>query len=217
MRRLVYFLILVLVVGVSATGVSASTDCERWFAEYHSELVHSQQVQRLAAAKRRAKRYAMRKLAGYVKPAPKPNLTPVHHIPRGPRMSPHDALHKVELACGVLPEETGSQPLLSEEEPAEFIPDLTPADEVGLLPGFDGPGTLLPEESVPTAPVFSEAPPGAPGVPGGGPIYTPPFTSPPHTSTVAPPPSVVPEPSSFVLLLTGFAGAAGVVRRRFKV
>jgi PEP-CTERM motif len=219
MRRLVYFLILVLVVGVSATGVSASTDCERWFAEYHSELVHSQQVQRLAAAKRRAKRYAMRKLAGYVKPAPKPNLTPVHHIPRGPRMSPHDALHKVELACGILPEETGSQPLLSEEEPAEFIPDLTPADEVGLLPGFDGPGTLLPEESVPTAPVFSEAPPGAPGIPGGGaPIYTPPFTTPPHTSTVAPPPPpVVPEPSSFVLLLTGFAGAAGVVRRRFKI
>jgi hypothetical protein len=217
MRRLVYFLILVLVVGVSATGVSASTDCERWFAEYHSQLVHSQQVQRLAAAKRRAKRYAMRKLAGYVKPAPKPNLTPVHHLPRGPRMSPHDALHKVELACGVLPENSPSQPLLAEEEPADFVPDLTPPDEAGLLPGFDGPGTLLPEESVPTAPVFSESPPSAPGAPGGGaPIYTPPFTSPVHSTAPQPPPPVVPEPASFVFLLTGLVGAGGVVRRRFK-
>jgi hypothetical protein len=172
MRRLVYFLLLVLVVGVSATGVNASTDCERWFAEYHSQLVHSQQVQRLAAAKRRAKRYAMRKLAGYVKPVTKPN--PVHHLPRGPRMNPHDALHKVELACGVLPEESTYQPLLSEEEPGDFAPDLSPADEVGLLPGFDGPGTLLAEEES-QSPIFSETPPVSPG--GGAPYYPGTFTS----------------------------------------
>jgi hypothetical protein len=173
MRRLLYFVILVLVVGVTATGVNASTDCERWFAAYHSELVHSQQVQRLAAAKRRAKRYARMKLAGYIKPATTPN--PVRHVPRGPRMNHHDALRKVDLACGVLPEESVDQPLISEEQPGDFISEEIPADEVGLLPGFDGPGTLPPDEG-PTAPTFSETSPFVPS--GGPPIYTPPFTSP---------------------------------------
>jgi hypothetical protein len=174
MRRLIYFVILVLAVGVSATGVSASTDCERWFAEYHSQLMHTQQVQRLAAAKRRAKRYAMRKLAGYVRPVAKPSVIPVH-LHRGPRMSPYDALHKVELACGVLPEDSPDQPLIAEEQPGEFIPDQTLPDETGLLPGFDGPGTLVPDGGS-QGPVFSEIPPSYPD--GGPPIYTPPFTSP---------------------------------------
>jgi hypothetical protein len=212
MRRLVYFLLLVLVVGVSATGVSASTDCERWFAEYHSQLVHSQQVQRLAAAKRRAKRYAMRKLAGYVKPA-----NPPVHVAHGPKMPRHEAMRKIELACGVLPEDSPAEPLIAEEVPADIVPELAPSDEAGLLPGFDGPGSLLPEESVPTPPVFSEAPPPA----GGPPIYTPPFTTPVGNSTAPPPPPPppppVPEPSSVILLLTGLVGTGGVVRRRFKV
>ena len=168
MRRLVYLLILVVAVGASATGVSASTDCERWFAAYRSQLAHTQQVQRLAAAKRRAKRYAQRKLAGYVKPHP------AVHVPPGPRMPRHEALHKVELACGVLPENSADQPLLSEEQPPEFLPEQPLPDE-GLLPGFDGPGTILPEEG-PPPPVFSEAPPSLPG--GGPPISTSPFIPP---------------------------------------
>jgi hypothetical protein len=170
MRRLVYLLILVLAVGASATGVSASTDCERWFAAYRSELAHSQSLQRLAAAKRRARRYAQRKLAGYVKP--KPAVT----VPHGPRMTPRESLHKVELACGVLPESSPEQPLLAEEEHGEFIPEVAPPDELGILPGFDGPpGTILPEEA-PPPPVFSEAPP-APPV-GGAPVFISPFTTP---------------------------------------
>jgi hypothetical protein len=229
MRRLVYLLILVLVVGVSATGVGASTDCERWFAEYHSQLVHSQQVQRLAAAKRRAKLYAQRKLAGYVKPAhkPNPNLVPVHHVPR---MNRHDAMHRVDLACGVLPENSPDQTLLAEEQPGEFTSDLPLAnDEVGLLPGFDGPGSLLPEEG-PKPPIFSEAPPIFSG--GGPPIYTVPFTTPVTGGGTLPggnaggpgspgspgspggPVTPVPEPGSFVFLLTGMGGVAGLVRRR---
>ena len=64
MRRLIYLLLLVLFVSASATCVNASTDCERWFAAYRQELAHTRSVQRIAAAKRRAKLYAQRKLAG---------------------------------------------------------------------------------------------------------------------------------------------------------
>ena len=208
MRRLVYFLLLVVIVGTSARCVNASTDCERWFAAYHNELMHTQQMQRVAAAKRRAKLYAQRKLAGYIKPAVKPGPKPVHHpMPR------RQALNHFDLACGVLPETSQDQPLIAEETPAEFSPEI-PADEVGLLPGFDGPGSLLPEDS-PPPPSFSEAPPAG----GGHPIASPPggYTPPGTPTTPVTPVTPVPEPGSFVLLLTGCAGAAGAIRRRWKV
>jgi hypothetical protein len=211
MRRLGYLLLLIVLVGTSARCVNASTDCERWFASYRSELAHTRSLQRIAAAKRRAERYARLKLAGYV---PKPaKLRP--HVARGPRMPRRATMHRVDLACGVLPESESAVPMIAEEIPAEFIPGEPLPDEISLLSGFDGPGTL-PEESSPTAPVFSQSPP----VGGGAPIYTPPFTEPigptggstPPSTTIPPP--VVPEPSSYILLLTGLAGAAGVVRRR---
>jgi hypothetical protein len=219
MRRLMYFLLLVLLVSASATCVNASTDCERWFAAYRSEMAHSQQLKRIAAAKRRASLYARRKLAGYVRPAHKPKPT-VRHTPRMPH---REAVRHIDLACGVLPESVADQPVISEEEPSEFAAGHLPDDEVGLLPGFDGPGQLLSEEAS-TAPAFSEAPP---AYGGGGPIFAPPFSSPvnnkPGTPPLdGPPPPVsppaiapVPEPGSFALMLTGFAGAAGVVRRRW--
>jgi len=209
MRRLFYLLLLALAVSASATAVSASTDCERWFAAYRTELAHSHKLQRLAAARRRARRYAQRKLAGYVKPVAKPK--PAVHLPHGPRMTPHDALRKVDLACGVLPEIIADQPLLSEETPGEFIPEIPAADEVGLLSGFDGPGVILPED-MPVPPAFSQAPPGMSG--GGAPVYTPPFTTPAGEKTPLPP--VVPEPSTFILMLTGLAGTAEAARRRLK-
>src|SRR5260221_4677511 len=96
MRRLTYLLLLVLFVSISATCVNASTDCERWFAAYRSELAHSRNVQRIAAAKRRAKLYAQRKLAGYT---PKPKVVLASH----PRLSRKETLHHFNLACGVLP------------------------------------------------------------------------------------------------------------------
>jgi hypothetical protein len=212
MRRLGYLLLLVVLVGTCARCVNASTDCERWFAAYRNDLAHTRSLQRIAAAKRRAKLYAQRKLAGYV---PQPAAKPKPHIARGPRMDRRATLHRVDLACGVLPETESVQPMIAEEIPAEFIPQEPLPDEIGLLPGFDGPGTLLAGNS-PTEPVFSQSPPSG----GGAPIYTPPFTGPigGGTPPVIPvPPTVVPEPSSYVFLLTGLAGAAGVLRRRWNV
>jgi hypothetical protein len=211
MRRLGYLFLLMVLVGTSARCVNASTDCERWFASYRAELAHTRSLQRIAAAKRRATRYAQLKLAGYV---PKPAAKPRPHIARGPRMPRRATMHRVDLACGVLPESESAQPMIAEETPAEFIPTEPVPDEIGMLPGLDG--TLL-AENTSTAPVFSQSPPSGGGVP----IYTPPFTGPigPTGGSTPPstPPSVVPEPGSYVFLLTGLAAAAGVLRRRFDV
>ena len=219
MRRLIYFLLLVLFVSVSATCVNASTDCERWFVAYRQELAHTRSVQRIAAAKRRAKLYAQRKLDGYVAPKPKPRLV----LAKSPRMTRQQTLHHFELACGVLPEDQSDGPVIAEETPAPFDAHAL-NDGVDLLPnGFD---QMIAQDDVPP-------PPGQDYPSGGGPpIYEPTFTggvTPPggHTSGTGtttppnnpgPPPVVpdVPEPSSYVLVLTGIAGAAGAIRRRFK-
>lgn len=216
MRRLMYFFMLVILVGASATCVNASTDCERWFAAYRSEMAHAQQLKRIAAAKRRAQLYARRKLAGYIKP--KPVARPVHP---GPRMPRRQAIHHIDLACGVLPESIADEPVIAEEEPAEFRP--IPDEDEPLLSGFDEPGILLPEEASPTYNLAGASP--ASGGGGGAPLSSPPFTSggpgngnTPSGSGGTPPPvtTPIPEPGNFILILTGAAGAAGVVRRRWK-
>src|SRR5271168_4530671 len=104
MRRLGLVLLIVLFVTGSATGVHASTDCERWFTTYKCELAKSAAAKRLEAAKARAKRYARRKLAAYV-PKPKPVTKPLAAHHRKPGMSREEMLHHFNLACGVLPED----------------------------------------------------------------------------------------------------------------
>jgi hypothetical protein len=210
MRRLIYLLLLVLFVSASATCVNASTDCERWFAAYRQELAHTRSVQRIAAAKRRAHLYAQRKLAGYVAPKPKVVLA------KSP-MTRHQTLHHFELACGVLPEDETDTPVIAEETlpPPPF--EAHPLnDGVDLLPATLG--DLIAENDVPVPPSDGFSPSFPSG--GGTPIYTPPFTgglTPGGTPPVPPvPPPDVPEPASYVLMLTGLAGAAGEIRRRLK-
>jgi PEP-CTERM motif len=224
MRRLIYLLLLVLFVGASATCISASTDCERWFIAYRSELAHARNVQRIAAAKRRAKLYAQRKLAGYVA-KPKPKLV----LAKGPGMTRKETIHHFNLACGVLPEDSVDEPIIAEETPVPF--DVHPLnDEIDLLPAPLG--EMIAENDVPPPPTDGYSPTYPSN--GGYPVYTPPFTgavtpsvsgssgSPGSPSTPPPPPSTppvtpdVPEPASYVLLLTGMVGAAGAFRRRFK-
>jgi hypothetical protein len=226
MRRLFYLILLVSVVGVSATCVNASTDCERWFATYRRELAHTRTLQRIAAAKRRAKLYAQRKLAGYV-PKPKPKVV----LAKGPKMTPKRALHHFDLACGVLPEDESDPPLIAVETPLPFISERSLDDGPGLLPpDFRH---MIAENELPPPPFV-----GPPDYPTGGgpPIYNPPYTggitspggggpgrsvpppdNPPPPGN-PPPPSTpdVPEPSTYIFMLTGLAGAAGEIRRRIK-
>jgi hypothetical protein len=203
-------------VSISATCVNASTDCERWFAAYRAELAHSRSLQRIAAAKRRAKLYAQRKIA-QVQPKPKMVLA------RGPRMTRKQTLHHFNLACGVLPEDAVDEPVIGEETPEPYLAHPL-NDAVDLLPaGLDD---MIAQDDVPLPP-FTEGV--SPNTPSGPSIYTPSYTGGltssggghPGSGTTVPPvippvTSEVPEPASFVLLLTGMAGAAGAVRHRFK-
>lgn len=226
MRRLLQLLLLVSLVSASATGVRASTDCERWFVAYKQQLAHAQSIQRVEAARRRARLYAKRKLAGYIKPNPanKPQ------VPRRRPMSRDETLRHFNLACGVLPDETSDQPLVSEETPVEFAFEQPLDDVLGLIPEDDG--DVIASNDAP--PPFVPADNGGPPSEGGPPMYYPPFGGPggfttpggpPGTSGTPPcttacggttsTPPVVPEPGSYVFLLTGLAAAAGVVKRRF--
>ncbi len=238
MRRFVYLLLLVIFVSASATCVSASTDCERWFIAYRQELAHSRHLQRIAAAKRRAKLYAQRKIAE-VQPKHKPRLVPA----KAPRMNRQQTLHHFNLACGVLPEGGGDEPLVSEETPGPFSSERPLNDTIDLLP--TPPGEMIAENEPPPFPVSGVSPNtseggpspyspgfggaggggapsgGGPGTHSGGGPGAPSGGGPGKGGGSPPPPppppvSVVPEPATFVYMLTGLAGAAGAIRRRFK-
>lgn len=212
-RRTLLILMLVLLITGSATGVSASTDCQRWFIAYKQELAHSQAVKRLRRAKLRAERYARMKLAGYVRP--KPVARPHRHYPHRPRMTRAEILRRYNLACGVLPERESDQTIVKEETPGSFVPQ-RPLD---FLPVTDSDDQQLIASNVPPTytdtGVTPDSPPdGTPSFPPGGGFpggYVPPGG---HTP---PPVTPVPEPESLALLLTGLIAGTGMLRRKVKL
>ena len=151
MRRLLYLVLLAVFLGTSLSGLSASTDCQRWFAAYRQELVHTRQLQRVAAAKRRARAYLRRKLAGFGKPAPKPHLLMAAH----PHMTRRQTLRHLDIACGVLPEVDENTASMASEPPPDSPLDPTTEDYAALLPA--GVGDLLAENEPPSAPFTGQS------------------------------------------------------------
>lgn len=213
MRRFLLFLAVFLVVASAASGVRASTDCERWFIAYKNSLAQSNAAKHLAAVKHRARRYVHRKLAALKKPKPenKPKVLRAGFV--RPKMTREEALRRFNLACGDLPPENMLTTQMLEEKPK---PDYLALH--GDIPLENAPTKGLIAANV--LPPYSSGG-GSPFIPGlgggfggggtapGGPGQIPPPTDGP------PPVSTVPEPGNIVLMLTGIVGAGGVARRRF--
>ncbi|MDE3106281.1 MAG: hypothetical protein KGK08_14015, partial [Acidobacteriota bacterium] len=104
-RRSIMLLLFALLIASSATGVSASTDCQRWITAYRAQLAQNRAIKRMQLAHARVKHYAKHKLAGYVakKPHPaQPKVIRVHSV--RPRYTRRQILDRFNLLCGDLPE-----------------------------------------------------------------------------------------------------------------
>lgn len=204
MRRFLIFLAVFLVVASAATGVHASTDCERWFIAYKNSLAQTAAAKHLVAAKHRVHRYVHRKLAALQKPKPanKPRVLPAR-FPR-PKMTREEALRRFNLACGDLPEDMPTLQTVNEEEPrpdylalpmhSDMSPD-KPTDEgmiaKNVVPPSEGGG----DGGWGPGGFYPSGPGGFGGFGGGG---TPPGTTNPHSPGTPtggnPPPDAPPAP-----------------------
>ncbi len=115
MRRLLLCLVLFFVAASAATGVHASTDCERWFIAYKNSLANAKAVKKLQAAKHRMRSYIHQKLATAQKPKPanQPKLVRTH---MRPKMSRAEMLRRFNLACGDLPETSAAPQQVATED-----------------------------------------------------------------------------------------------------
>jgi len=220
MRRLWIVFVLILVSASAATGVRlhALTECERWIAEYRDALQHSPTVQRANAARHRVSHYVRHKVSTLHKPQPR--ILPARYT--RPKMSREEALRKMEFACGDVGLEDPVLSNIASSPAPRFIPaaseeggePLAPPSNLVAQNNPPAGGGGFPIGGVPSAPVFpggggnGGVPGGGGTTPGGGGNNPPPPPPPP------PPPAQTPEPGSLVLMATGLAGAAGMIRRR---
>lgn len=214
----VLFALFIAFSAVSATGVQASTECEKWLTDYKSQLAKTNAAHKVAAAKRRVRQ----KIASVAKPAPK--VLPARY-PR-PKMSHEEMMRRFKLACGDIPDTVAPPQLLAENKGAPFVPptnawygddgvDMAPGEDSAFLPNLDSPvyaNNVPPDDGgnglPPGGPYFG-GPPGTPGSGGG----TPPCTV---NCGGTPPPPAVPEPESLAMVLTGLAGAVSMIRNRYR-
>jgi hypothetical protein len=167
--------------------------------EYRQQLAESRPVRHI--------RHRIRHLLH-----PKPRVVRVaasyHHLVRT-RLSPGEMLRRFHILCGDLPpdEVPLSPALLVAPPPLPPFTELTFA-EIPPSPAPSPTPAITPVDNSSGPPLM------APIVPSGGSPFLPPGTGPGTVSPVAPVVPPVPEPSSFVLLLTGFAGILTYNSRR---
>ena len=143
-------------------------------------------LQRRAARRLRAAKYRLTAMVH--KPAP-PHKYPMRH-----RLGPLESLHQFQIDCGDLEEPTPAPPMR-----AALVPPVPLAPEVALLTVPE----LPPELPPPTTPDLTPDVPTLINVP-----VTP-------VETVSAP-GETPEPGSLLLVLTGVAAGAEVMRRKVK-
>ncbi len=205
-----------LLIAVSAGGVrtlAASPDCARWIRDYQ---------QGLAKRAALAKKHVVHAAKGLHVPRPRMvnASAPVHRL-RPAKLSPQEMLKRFRVLCGDdLPNEPMDVSFVPASLDALLIPPAnfndygTPLTDLGSPVSFsptpagdNGTGTSQPvtgaTTNTPGLPVVS-----TPVVP----IIPTPVTPIVPVNTVSP----VPEPGSFVLLLTGALGAIPLVRRRLR-
>ena len=146
MRRGLFSLLLLAVIFASASGVSASTDCERWLANYKQSLAQKPAAQRLFAAKRRARAYARRKVQ---------RLTvAVHHVARPhptrissmrARLTPEQMRHRFDVLCGDLPVSPSDRVLSLRMTPEELLSETVIGDSVDPIASPRETDLLAPE------------------------------------------------------------------------
>ena len=203
-------------VGGAKTLAAASPDCARWIKEYQEGL-----ARRAVLGKKHVVKAAHRLVV------PRPHLQLASSIParvRPPKLSPAEMLKRFKVLCG--------EDLPDEVMPVAFVPTgledtlIPPADTPpeDTLAGLTGNG--LPPPFGPNTPVVNVAPPNgaqpiAPPLGGGttngglpGSPIVPPTPATPITPVTPITPSPVPEPDTFVLLLTGLGSIPVVLSMR---
>ncbi len=234
LRAIATSCLLIAVSAGSVTTLAANPDCSRWIREYQEAL-----------AKRsvHAKRHVVRAARHLV--VPRPHLLRASvpaHKKYTPRLTPAEMLKRFKILCGEdLPDDATPVQYIPTSLEANLVPPAftdTPA-----LPDVDGvPVTFAPATPIPAATPGQAVTPGATPAPFVPVAPAIPVVAPPGTTTgtgttgtgttgtgttgttgtttgtgTTTTPSPVPEPNTFILLVTGaMMGVLGLILRRHR-